>query len=83
MHVVTPIGNGIGLWKSQLCELDEASTDIGIVCEHLVELSFVSELGSKEIDLCGTVASPAWEHDSIMVLALNQMFGEQLECLNK
>ena len=81
VHVVTPIGKGIGLWNTQLWGLEEASTELNMVCDNTVNLNLFCELGLKEIDLCGTVGSPAWEHDSIMVLAVTQMFGEQFACL--
>ena len=75
MHVVSLIGHGIGLLKTQLWELDEVSTEFDEVCENWEELYFLCESGLKETDLCGTVGSPACEHDGILVLALNEMFG--------
>ncbi len=82
VHVVTPIGKGIGLGKTQLWGLDEAFTKINMVSENMADFIYVYELGSKETNLCGTVGSPAWEHDSNMVLAVTQMFGEQFACTN-
>ena len=38
VHVVMPIGKGIGLWNTQLWGLHEASAEIDMVCEDLVEL---------------------------------------------
>lgn len=38
VHVVTPIGKGIGMWNTLLWGLDEASKEIDMVCENLVEI---------------------------------------------
>ena len=37
MHVVMPIGKGIGLWNTQLWGLHEASAEIDMVCEDMVK----------------------------------------------
>jgi len=38
VHVATPIGKGTGRWNTLLWRLDEASKEIDMVYENLVEL---------------------------------------------
>ncbi len=82
MNVVTPSGDGIGFWNTKLWKLDEASTETDIVGECITTLNVLCDLCSKGIDLRGTIGSPAWEHESNMVLALHGMFGEHSGCGN-
>ena len=37
VHVVTPLGKGIGLGNTQLWGFDEPSTEINMVCENTVD----------------------------------------------
>jgi hypothetical protein len=76
VHVVTPSGHGIGFWTAKLWEGNEAARENDMTDERVITLAFVCDLWWKRIDLCGTVLSAAWEHDSIMVLALDRMFGK-------